>query len=72
MGESGIAASEAAYAVASDCNKLAWFGNTMVAGTVETMFERTTYAAVATAASFDADGSKRSRGDMADVSARSR
>jgi hypothetical protein len=44
----------------------------MVAGTVETMLERTVYAAVATAASFEADGSKRVVADMADTSARSR
>jgi hypothetical protein len=72
LGESGIAPSEVAYAVARDCNKVAWFRNVMVAGTVETMFERTTYAAVATAASFEAAGSKRVAGDMADASARSR
>jgi hypothetical protein len=58
-GVSGIAASEAAYSVESDCNKLALFGNGMVAGTVETMLERTLYAAVAAAASFEAIESKR-------------
>ena len=35
---SGIAASEFAYSVASDCSKLALFGNGMLSGTVETMF----------------------------------
>src|SRR5437879_497664 len=60
-GLSGIAASEATYAVESDCNKVALFGKGMVAGTVETMLERTLYAAVAAAASFDALGSKRVR-----------
>ena len=58
FGESGIAASEAAYPAESDSNKLPWFGNGILAGTVETMLERTLYAAVATAASFEAVGSK--------------
>src|SRR5215207_3109853 len=58
-GRSGIAVSEAAYCAASDCNKLALVGNAMVGGTVETMLERTLYAAVATAASFDALAEKR-------------
>ena len=58
-GVSGIAASEAAYSVASVCNRLALFGNGMLAGTVETMLERTRYAAVAAAASFEAFASKR-------------
>jgi hypothetical protein len=57
-GLSGIAASEAEYAVESDCNKVALFGNGMVAGTVEMMLVRTVYAAVAAAASFEALGSK--------------
>jgi hypothetical protein len=34
------AASEAAYSVCSDCNRLALLGNGMVAGTVATMWER--------------------------------
>jgi hypothetical protein len=58
-GVSAIAASEAAYSVSSVCNKLALFGNGMLAGTVVTMLERTRYAAVAAAASFEAIGSKR-------------
>ena len=58
-GESGIALSEAAYCEASDCSTLALVGNGMLAGTVETMFERTMYAAVATAASFEAVAAKR-------------
>jgi hypothetical protein len=58
-GVSAIAASAAAYSVSSVCNKLALFGNGMLAGTVETMLERTRYAAVAAAASFEAFGSKR-------------
>src|SRR5947207_15579660 len=47
------------YAVESDCNKVVLFGNGMVAGTVETMLERTLYAAVAAAASFEACRLKR-------------
>jgi hypothetical protein len=39
--QSGIGASDAAYCAASDCNKLSLFGNEMLAGTVETMCERT-------------------------------
>jgi hypothetical protein len=58
-GPSGIAASEAAYCVASDWNRLARFGNGIVAGTVETMLESTSWAAVATAASFEARAEKR-------------
>ena len=58
-GESGIAPSDAAYCEASDCSTLALVGNGMLAGTVETMFERTMYAAVATAASFEAVAAKR-------------
>ena len=51
--------SEAAYCDASDCSTLALVGNAMLAGTVETMFDRTMYAAVATAASFEAVAAKR-------------
>src|SRR5918994_7348585 len=40
-GPSGIAASEAPYCEASDCNTPALLGNGMVGGTVETMLERT-------------------------------
>ena len=58
-GESGIAPSEDAYCDASDCSTLALLGNGMLAGTVDTMFERTVYAAVATAASFEAVAAKR-------------
>ena len=58
-GPSGIAASEVSYSVSSDCNRSARFGNGMRAGTVETMFERTRYAAVAAAASFEAVAAKR-------------
>jgi hypothetical protein len=57
-GPSVIAASEAEYAVESDCNKVALFGNGMVAGTVEVILVRTLYAAVAAAASFEARASK--------------
>ena len=58
-GESGIAASESAYCVASESRTLCFVGNGMLAGTVETMFERTVYAAVATAASGEAVAAKR-------------
>jgi hypothetical protein len=53
-GVSGIPASEAAYSVASESSKVARFGNGMVAGTVATTLDRVRYAAVATAASFEA------------------
>jgi len=58
-GESGIAASEAAYSVASDSSKMSLFENEMLSGTVETMLERTLYAAVAAAASCEALEEKR-------------
>jgi hypothetical protein len=58
-GEPGIPPSDAAYSAASACNKVALFGNGMVAGTPETMLERTRYAAVAAAASFEAVAPKR-------------
>src|SRR5215216_3796189 len=58
-GVSGIATSDVAYWASSVCNKLPLFGNEMVTGTVETMLERTRYAAVAAAASFEALAEKR-------------
>jgi hypothetical protein len=58
-GESGIASSEAAYRDASPSSTLCLVGNEMLAGTVETMFERTVYAAAATAASFETVAAKR-------------
>jgi hypothetical protein len=58
-GESGIALSEAAYCDASDSSTLALVGNEMLAGTVETIFDRTMYAAVATAASLEAVAANR-------------
>jgi hypothetical protein len=58
-GVSGIAASDVAYCASSVWNKLALFGNEIVTGTVETMLERTRYAAVAAAASFEALALKR-------------
>jgi hypothetical protein len=53
---SGIALSEASYAAFKDSCKAVLFGNGMDGGTVWTMFERTLYPAVATAASFEAVG----------------
>src|SRR5436190_21628955 len=58
-GDSGIASREAAYCDASDCSTLFLPGNATFAGTVETMFARTVYAAVATAASSDAVAANR-------------
>ena len=53
-GLSGTASSEASRSAASIASKLARFGNAIVTGTPETMLERTRYAAVAAAASFEA------------------
>ena len=53
-GESGIAFVAAWYCDASDASRVALLGNVMLWGTVSTMFFRTRYAAVATAASSDA------------------
>src|SRR5207237_8003626 len=58
-GPSGIAASEFSYSVSSACSKSALFGNGILAGTVETILERTRYAAAAAAASFEAVEAKR-------------
>jgi hypothetical protein len=58
-GEPGIGPTDAAYSAARVCSKAARFGNGIVAGTPATMLERTRYAAVATAASFEAVAPKR-------------
>src|SRR5688572_16442663 len=50
-GESAMSPSQAAYWDASDWSTVSLAENGMLAGTVETMFARTVYAAVATAAS---------------------
>jgi hypothetical protein len=53
-GESGIAFVAAWYCDASVASRVSLLGNVMLCGTVSTMFFRTRYAAVATAASSDA------------------
>jgi hypothetical protein len=58
-GDSGIAVSDGAYPAASESSKASLFENGMLSGTVETMLERTPYAAVAAAASCEALAEKR-------------
>jgi hypothetical protein len=53
-GEPGIAFVAAWYCDASDARRVSLVGNAMLCGTVSTMFFRTRYAAVATAASSEA------------------